>query len=144
MRRPKILVVDNDADFAVSIRWALEGEGYAVLQARSGREGLAKLARHEPGLIVLSTDVDATTVTEAITFSDEYSPYRGIPIIQVLGRQQAWDAQSGARQENAVVSRYPSIAKPLDVPRFLGMVREALGIKVASLAVPLHEVTVGQ
>lgn len=38
--KKKILVVDDDAESVKFVRWVLEGEGYAILEARSGRECL--------------------------------------------------------------------------------------------------------
>jgi CheY-like chemotaxis protein len=130
--KKKILVVDDDADFVKFIHWVLEGEGYTVLEARSGRECLLKLARYSADLIVLSTGVDATTVTEAIMFWPEWLPERDMPMIFV-------SPEPGP----PLVSRYPSFARPLDLPCFLEAVRKAVGVEAAPKPVADHKVAVG-
>src|SRR5215218_4363292 len=42
-RMPRVLVVDDDAAMRAMARHLLEGAGYAVAEAKSGREGLAQL-----------------------------------------------------------------------------------------------------
>ena len=42
-RMPQVLVVDDDAAMRAIARHLLEGAGYAVAEAKSGREGLARL-----------------------------------------------------------------------------------------------------
>src|SRR5260370_6599167 len=54
MRRwPYILIVDDDADFRVALRAALEMKGYQVDEAAHGEEALAKLAEKAPLLVLL-------------------------------------------------------------------------------------------
>jgi CheY-like chemotaxis protein len=50
----RVMIVDDDADIRCGIAYALELEGYEVVQARDGREALQKL-RHalRPAAIVL-------------------------------------------------------------------------------------------
>ncbi|MDY0061912.1 MAG: response regulator [Myxococcota bacterium] len=49
----RILVVDDDPDFASASRLVLESVGHAVVTAASPAEGLAVLAREQPDLLVL-------------------------------------------------------------------------------------------
>jgi len=49
----RILVVDDDPDFASASRLVLESGGHAVVTAASPAEGLAVLAREQPDLLVL-------------------------------------------------------------------------------------------
>ena len=51
--RHSILVIDDDPDVRGFIAATLEEQGYRVRQAADGREGLAKLAREKPDLVVL-------------------------------------------------------------------------------------------
>jgi two-component system OmpR family response regulator len=52
-RRPKILVVDDEASIVDAVATALRYEGFEVDEAATGREALAAVARFEPNLIVL-------------------------------------------------------------------------------------------
>ena len=49
----RILLVDDDAEIIESLRLALEAQGYAVLIARDGNQGLALIEREEPDLVIL-------------------------------------------------------------------------------------------
>jgi DNA-binding response OmpR family regulator len=49
----RILLVDDDAEIIESLRLALEANGYAVLVARDGNQGLALTERESPDLVIL-------------------------------------------------------------------------------------------
>jgi DNA-binding response OmpR family regulator len=49
----RILLVDDDAEIIESLRLALEANGYVVLVARDGNQGLALSERENPDLVIL-------------------------------------------------------------------------------------------
>jgi len=49
----RILLVDDDAEIIESLRLALEANGYEVLIARDGNQGLALIERESPDLVIL-------------------------------------------------------------------------------------------
>jgi DNA-binding response OmpR family regulator len=49
----RILLVDDDAEIIESLRLALEANGYTVLVARDGNQGLALTERENPDLVIL-------------------------------------------------------------------------------------------
>ena len=49
----RILLVDDDAEIIESLRLALEANGYEILVARDGNQGLALVEREDPDLVVL-------------------------------------------------------------------------------------------
>jgi len=49
----RILLVDDDAEIVESLRLALESNGYTVLIARDGNQGLALTERENPDLVIL-------------------------------------------------------------------------------------------
>ena len=51
----RILVIDDDVHILRALRWMLEGEGYEVVEAVDGNEGI-KLLRREPIDLVI-TDI---------------------------------------------------------------------------------------
>lgn len=53
MGKQRILVVDDEAKIREIVGSYLEHAGYAVLQAETGRQGLADWERHKPDLVVL-------------------------------------------------------------------------------------------
>jgi DNA-binding response OmpR family regulator len=49
----RILLVDDDAEIVESLRLTLESNGYTVLVARDGNQGLALSERENPDLVIL-------------------------------------------------------------------------------------------
>lgn len=49
----RILLVDDDAEIVESLRLALESQGFEVLVARDGNQGLALTERENPDLVIL-------------------------------------------------------------------------------------------
>ncbi|HEY7955979.1 MAG: diguanylate cyclase [Polyangia bacterium] len=75
-----ILVVDDDAEVRTFLRAILEGDGHAVLEARSGEEALAELGRERPQLVLLDVmlpSMDGFQVAEAI----KQRPGSFVPVI---------------------------------------------------------------
>jgi two-component system alkaline phosphatase synthesis response regulator PhoP len=51
--RPRVLIVEDEADIRELMRYNLEREGFAVEEAADGPQALEKVARHVPDLMVL-------------------------------------------------------------------------------------------
>lgn len=51
--RKRVLVVDDDPEISESLRFALAGQGYEVLIARDGNQGLAMAETEKPDLAIL-------------------------------------------------------------------------------------------
>lgn len=49
----RILLVDDDTEIIESMRLALEANGYQVLVARDGNQGLVMAEREDPDLVIL-------------------------------------------------------------------------------------------
>lgn len=129
-RKKTVLVIDDDADFAASVRSVLEAEGYTVLEAPSGREGLERLSER-PDVVVLDIMMETSTegygVSEAIQLSDEYGRYQDIPIIMVSSIRESPDELFPRAPEVDMIRPRRYLTKPLDVPAFLEAVRDMVG-----------------
>jgi CheY-like chemotaxis protein len=80
----KILVVDDDPDFVEAMRLTLEPNGYTVVSAASGDEGLAKVRAESPDLVIL--DVIMSSVLDGLQMSrrmQENPQHKRIPILMV-------------------------------------------------------------
>ena len=49
----QILLVDDDTEIVETMRVALEANGYQVIVARDGNQGLAMVEREDPDLVIL-------------------------------------------------------------------------------------------
>jgi len=79
--KKKILVVDDDPDFAESIRSMVEDGGYEAAVAHNGKEALDKLGHFRPDLILLDVMMP---VMHGHRFHDELRKlpdYVDIPVI---------------------------------------------------------------
>jgi len=52
-KRQRVLLVDDDHEIVESVRYALEANGFDVLIARDGNQGLAMAEREDPDLVIL-------------------------------------------------------------------------------------------
>ncbi|MHB8900064.1 MAG: response regulator transcription factor [Thermoguttaceae bacterium] len=52
-RKKKILIVDDDAEIVDTLQHALQANGYEVVYARDGTQGLAMSIRENPDLMIL-------------------------------------------------------------------------------------------
>jgi len=49
----KVLIIDDEPDFVDALRMRLEANGYEVVSAYDGQDGIDKAKRERPGLILL-------------------------------------------------------------------------------------------
>lgn len=124
-----VLVIDDDLDFAASVRALLESEGYEVDHAPSGKAGLERLRHHRPDLIVLDvmmeSIVEGYAVNQAIKFRPDFEAYADIPIVMVSSIQESPDDRFGRAGEVDMVRPDRYMTKPLDLDLFLEVVDKA-------------------
>ena len=79
----KILVVDDDPDILDAVTMILESQGYTVVTARDGVEGLATLKAENPDLMILDLmmpKMDGFGVCKELQ-EPRWSKYKNIPIL---------------------------------------------------------------
>jgi CheY-like chemotaxis protein len=84
--KARILVIDDDHSLVRVMEGVLEAEGYEVLTAFDGWEGLQKVRDEKPDVIILDIfmpDVDGYTALSAIK---NWVAARDIPVVMVTGR----------------------------------------------------------
>ena len=82
-----ILVVDDEAAILRFLKPFLQAEGYAVLEARTGREALAMASSHEPEVILLDLGLPDMDGEEIIQALPPWSRARVI-VVSARGREQ--------------------------------------------------------
>jgi two-component system alkaline phosphatase synthesis response regulator PhoP len=85
-RTKTILIVDDDKDFGQSVEELLTSEGYQVLRAYNGQEGLELALQKRPDLMIL--DVMMAHDTEGFEVSREIPKrpeLKDMPVIMVTG-----------------------------------------------------------
>ncbi len=78
--KPRILVIDDEAAIRDSLKMTLEYEGYEVLTAATGEEGIAQAEREAPDLVFLDVKMpgmDGLEVLQRLRHLVEVTPDRG-------------------------------------------------------------------
>jgi two-component system KDP operon response regulator KdpE len=114
----RILIIDDEVQIRRFLRISLSSQGYQVLEAASGEQGLALAATATPDLIVLDLglpDIDGKTVLE------ELRGWSQIPVI-ILSVRASEDEKVATLDAGA--SDY--VTKPFGIREFLARVRGLL------------------
>jgi two-component system KDP operon response regulator KdpE len=67
--KPNALVIDDELQIRRLLRVCLEGNGYRVLEAATGQEGITQAAQHPPDIVLLDLglpDLDGVTVLKRL------------------------------------------------------------------------------
>ena len=84
----RILVVDDDPDFAMSMRVLLEAHGYELFQVASAREALGRLDEIKPDLIILDimleSDIAGLEMAYQLRNPADIAPYAAYFDVPIL------------------------------------------------------------
>ena len=117
----RILVVEDQEDNRRILRDLLGNAGYELIEAESGEEALAVLAKERPDLILMDIQLPVMDGYEATRRIRSDPEMKGIPIIAVTSYALAGDE---AKALNAGCNAY--VAKPFSPRALLAKVREYL------------------
>lgn len=110
--KPVVLVVDDNADTRVVVRWMLERWGYRVVEASNGREAYEKTVEHRPALVVMDLSMPVADGYEAIRSIRAREEFARLPVIAVTAFDRAV-----ARDEAEVAGFDHYLSKPIDFKR---------------------------
>lgn len=124
----KVLVVDDDPDFTAAVTALLEAEGYVVVTAASGSEGLAKVASERPSLVILDIMMEdqwaGYAVNQALKFGEGLEWARCVPILMVSSVPVDPATRFASAPEALMVTPDAYLTKPVDAAQLLAKVRE--------------------
>jgi DNA-binding response OmpR family regulator len=115
----KILVIEDEKEMARGLKDILEFEGYEVLMAANGREGLQSSSRRDPDLIILDLmlpDLNGYQVCEEIRRLKSK-----VPILMLTAKAQDYDKIRGLE-----VGADDYMTKPFSVGELLARVKALL------------------
>ena len=116
-----LLLIDDEESVGTSLERLLRGDGYTILRATSGREGLAILSRHEVGVVISDQRMPEMTGIEFLTEVKALYPHT---IRMVLTGYADLDTVKEAINRGAI---YKFLTKPWDNDTLRGDVMEAFG-----------------
>jgi two-component system, NtrC family, nitrogen regulation response regulator NtrX len=117
--KSRILVVDDEAEIRRSVRMILEYEGYEVLEASSGPEGVALAERETPDLVFLDVKMPGMDGLEALQRIKGAND--SIPVVIISGHGTVSTAVEATK-----AGAFDFIEKPLTTERVLVTIRNAL------------------
>ncbi len=118
----KVLVVDDDPVIVKLLQVNFEMEGYTVVTANDGVEGLERAREERPDIVLLDImmpRMDGLEVTRALKGDDAT---KSIPIILLSAKAQSSDVQAGRE-----MGADDYLTKPFDPLELLDRVSELLG-----------------
>jgi two-component system, NtrC family, nitrogen regulation response regulator NtrX len=117
--KPRILVIDDEADIRESLKMILEYEGYDALLAATGQDGIAQAEREAPDLIFLDVKMpgmDGLEVLQRLRHIVEVTP-----VVVISGHGTVSTAVEATK-----LGAFDFIEKPLERERVLVTVRNAV------------------
>ena len=117
--KQKILIVDDEVSILQSLSAILQDEGYGVILASCGEEGLERAKKDPPDLILLDIWMPGT---DGMTVLDEIKKlYPLIPVIIISGHGTIETAVKATR-----MGAFDFIEKPLSIERVLVSIQNAI------------------
>lgn len=110
----KILIIEDDADIREGVRILLEGEGYSVSEAESGRKGL-ELLKEEPDLVILDVMMPGMS---GLKTCEEIRKISYVPVLFLTAKSQESDKLIGL-----MAGGDDYLAKPFSYSELLGRVK---------------------
>lgn len=111
----KILIVEDEANIRELLRLYLECEGYTVLEAENGVEGIKKWKSDKPDMLLLDVMMP---VMDGWAVCKEIRAESDVPIIMLTAKGETADRVSGLE-----MGADDYIVKPLEMPEVIARVR---------------------
>jgi DNA-binding response OmpR family regulator len=118
-----VLVVDDDATIRGLLQITLETEGFDVLTAADGVEGLERARAEQPDLVILDIMMPGIDGLQVCHTLKSEAPTQDIPIVLLSAKAQSHDIELGMR-----VGANDYITKPPDLVGLVNTVRTLLGV----------------
>jgi CheY-like chemotaxis protein len=120
MKRTVLIIEDNEQNLYLAT-FLLEKQGFEVVPARSGPEGIELAARIQPDLILLDIQLpqmDGYAVASALRLN---AALEGVPIVAVTSY-----AMVGDRERTLAAGCNDYIEKPINPDRFISQIETHL------------------
>ena len=114
MRRKKILLVDDDADFVEATKIILESKSYDVAVAHDGKEGLRKVETEQPNLIILDVMMPVIDGYEVCAKLKSDPKYGHIPILLLTAVGEAIPATKYTKEMGMKLEADDYMPKPVE------------------------------
>lgn len=118
----KVLIVDDEPNIAISVDFLMRREGFEVLVAHDGEEGLARIRADRPDLVVLDVmmpKLDGFEVCKAVRADPALA---GVRILMLTAKGRALEISKGL-----ALGADAYFPKPFSTRELVAKVKELLG-----------------
>jgi len=116
-----VLIVDDEASIRMALQGILEDEGYRILLAEDGLDGLAQLQKEIPDLVLLDIWMPRLDGLETLQRMKELYPDLGVVMISGHGTIET-------AVKSTKLGAFDFIEKPLSLEKVLVTVHNAIGM----------------
>jgi DNA-binding response OmpR family regulator len=121
MPKPRVLIIEDEADIRELIRYNLEREGFKVREAGTGEEGLVEARRKTPDLILLDLMLPGLQGLEVCRRLRGMAETRSTPLIMVTAKGEEPDVVAGLE-----MGADDYMSKPFSTRELVARVRSVL------------------
>jgi two-component system alkaline phosphatase synthesis response regulator PhoP len=82
----KVLVIDDEPGIIEIVEANLEGDGFEVISASNGKEGLEKIKNEQPELVVLDVMMPEMDGWEVLRSLEQDAATAGLPVIMLTAK----------------------------------------------------------
>jgi len=118
-----LIIEDNEQNYYM-MRFLLEKNGFTVIGAETGREGIEKALQYRPQAILLDIQLPEMDGYAVAAELKKHAEMEGVPIIAVTSY-----AMVGDRERILEAGATGYIEKPINPETFIGEIRKYLGIE---------------
>jgi len=123
----KILLVDDDVDFCEATKLLLDSEGYEVILAYDGKEGLEKVRAIKPDLVILDVMMPEMNGYDVCVVLKADPELKKIPVVLLTAVDQALFKTTYTRVMGLMTEADDYIAKPVEPAELVKRVEDLLG-----------------
>lgn len=118
----RVLVVDDSAAIRQSVSYVLEQQGYEVVQAEDGEDGLSKLDGSAFDIIITDVNMPRMDGIELVRQTRGKDQYKFTPMVVLTTESQA-----SKMEEGKAAGATGWIVKPFDTEKLLAVVKKLAG-----------------
>jgi len=122
MKKPIILIVDDEEDVLLMLEKRLTSEGYSVITTTKGTNAIALAKSQHPDIIILDVVMPGMDGGEVAAKLKEHPLTRSIPVIFLTALLTKTEEYEG----DHTVSSNITFSKPFDTEELLAKIKELL------------------
>ncbi len=121
MGKHKILIVDDEVDITDTLSYMLQARNFEVITANNGKDGLAKVKKEHPDLVILEITMPEMERYNVCNKLRQDSETKDIPVIMLTAKGET----------DAVIKSYESgandyVVKPFNLSTLISRINNCL------------------